>query len=184
MATLERHLVVWNGLVGLPGVSVMYGTPGGSLHSELTTFFTALVSAFPIPMTWQIPNNGDTIDDASGTLNGTWSDGTTQNIAATGSSPHAAGCGAYVNWRTGAIVGGRRLKGRTFLAPIQSALYQSDGTIATVTLGVLQSAASALAASGELVIWHRPQLSGPGSSSVALAATVPDQVTSLRSRRR
>ena len=184
MATIERHLVNWGGLTGLPGVSVFYGTTGGSLHSDLTTFFTALVSAFPIPLTWNIPQNGDTIDDVTGTLNGTWSSGVAANIAASGSSPHAAGCGAYVNWRTSSIVAGRRLMGRTYLAPLQSALYQSDGTIATVTLGVLQSAASALAAAGALRVWHRPSPSAAGSSALVIAATVPDQVTSLRSRRR
>jgi len=184
MADIERIVVAWTGVAGLPGVSVFYGDLAGSANADIKTFFTAIGGLFPVGLTWSIPGNGDLINDATGVLSGTWVNGAGGGtVAASGAAQHASGVGAYVNWRTGAVVGTRRLMGRTFLAPLMNSVYDSSGNIVTANLTTLQTAASALVTAGSTVIWHRPN-GAAGSSHQPVAATVPDQVTSLKTRRR
>ena len=185
MADIWRIPVVWSGLTGLPGVSVMYGNPGGSAVADIKAFFNAIKALFPSGLSWAVPVAGDTIDPTTGTLTGGWADAGGGTVSSTGSGIWAAGTGAYVTWGTTLIVGGRRLKGRTFLCPIFGSAFQSDGTILDAYVVTIQAAADALVAGGDLVVWHRP--SSPGSSDggsiTATSAQVHDKVTSLRSRR-
>lgn len=183
MTIIERIPVLWAGAVGLPGVSVFYGELGASANADIKTFFTAVVAMFPSGLTWTIPNTGDTIEDSTGALSSSWVNVAGGTVAATNASAYAAGCGAYVNWNTGSVVNGRRLKGRTFMAPLVTAMYDA-GTITNANLVVLQAAATALVAAGSTVVWHRPGPLGAGSSANPSAAVCPDQVTSLRTRRR
>jgi hypothetical protein len=184
MTSIERIKVVWQGAVGLPGVSVFHGTLGASANADVKTFFTALVGSFPSGLTWTVPSTGDVINDTNGALVGTWVNAGGGTVAATNASAYAAGTGAYVNWNTGIVVGGRRLAGRTFLAPIVTALYDA-GTITNVNLAAIQTAATALATAGNTLVWHRNHIGlSDGSSSAIVSASVPDQVTSLRTRRR
>lgn len=186
MATIRRCLVTWSGLGALPGVSVFYAPSGVDPTGDIADFFDGIKGLVPTGCQWQVPNGGDELDDATGTLLGSWSGAGNATIAATGGTGgYPAGVGAYVKWSTAAVVGGRRLKGRTFICPLWSGAYDSSGTIATATLSNLVTEAVALAASGSLVIWHRPSSGGSGgSSSGVTGADVPDQVTSLRTRRR
>jgi hypothetical protein len=184
MTTINRHVVTWSGATGLPGVSVFYATGGTDPTGDLVTFFGAIKSLFAPGVSWAILNSGDTIDDTTGTINGGWT-GTGGNVVvSTGAGAYAAGVGCYINWSTGAIVGGRRLKGRTFLCPLLSNQYDTNGTIVNTSLATIATPATALVATGKMRIWHRPVSGVGGSSALMTAATLPDQVTSLRSRRR
>lgn len=184
--SLHRVEVVWNGLTGLPGLSVFYGANGSLLVADLNTFFTAIKGQFPNGLTWQTPSSGDIIDEVTGVLEGEWSGGAASSIVGSGgiSANYAAGVGAYINWGTATVTNGRRLKGRTFITNLLGSVYDPTGTIQTTTLTALQSAANALVSGGNLRIWHRPQGGGGGGFGAVTSATVPDQVTSLRTRRR
>jgi hypothetical protein len=166
-------------------VSIFFSQFGTDVTVELGTYFQAIKAIFPSAVSWNIPSSGDVIDEVTGQITGAWTGGTAASIAATAAGTYAAGTGCYVRWQTGGIVGGRRVKGRTFLVPISGGLYQSDGTIADATLATLNTAANTLAATGKLNIWHRPTNSGSndGSSHLVTGASGPDRVTSLRSRR-
>lgn len=185
MASLWRIPVVWSGLGGLPGVSVFYGAPAGSLVSDLKTYFTGLVTSCPSGLSWQIPTSGDVIDDATGTLTGGWTDSGGGVVSATGTGAYAAGTGFFTRWQSNIIVNGRRLRGRTFIAPITAANFQSDGTILNSSVVTYQTLADALITGADLMIWHRPTNPGgtDGESHNATSAQVVDRVTSLRSRR-
>lgn len=185
MATLRRIPVAWTGISALPGVSVFYAASATDAGANLATFFNAIKAQFPSPLQWTVPTSGDLINDADGALTGAWTGGTGGTTSATGSGIYPAGTGAYVNWQTAGIVNSRRLKGRTFLAPLLGAVFTTSGQISTTTQTALQTAATALATSGNIVIWHRPSAPGlsNGASSVVTGALVPLQVTSLRSRR-
>jgi hypothetical protein len=186
MATIRRYRVLWGGLGALPGYSLFYASSGGALASDLVTFFNAIKSVMPTGLQWDVPISGDTLDDATGTINGGWTDVGGGVVAATASGAYAAGTGCYASWGTASIVGGRRLRGRTFICPIWGGSYDSSGTIATASLAVFSPAVSALATAGKMVVCHRPSPGAPasGSSSLVTSGVVPDQVTSLRSRRR
>ena len=185
MVDIRRCEVVWTGLSGLPGVSVFYSDSASDPTGSLATFFNAVKSECPSPLSWQIPTGGDTLDVATGTLTGSWTGTGGTTIAATGPTAHASGTGAFVRWDTPLIVAGRRLRGRTFIAPLASTKYDNDGSLSAACQGILQAAAVALAATGKIGVWHRPTTASPASGAFATAtnASCPDRVTSLRTRR-
>lgn len=185
MATIRKIPVQWGGLAALPGYSVFYSLGSADVTTDLATFFNVVKGLLPGAAQITIPPAGDTIDDATGALVGTWT-GTGTVIAGGGSSgAYAAGVGGYVVWNTGTVVGRRRLKGRTFLCPLVTGAYDSSGTLDNGNRAVIAGAASTLATAGKLVIWHRPAkiTHVGGSSALIVSGVVPDQVTSLRSRR-
>lgn len=195
MADLERCVVAWSGLLGLPGVSVFYkeASVGSSLPAALTTFFTAIKGHFPTALSWQIPNAGDVLNDVNGDLVGVWTDtgGTTVAGGATATQNYAAGVGYRVKWVTGDITHGRRCIGSTFLTSCTTEHYDSNGTIQNGSLGTVQTAANALVAAGVLSVWARPVEGSTnpgipdrnGASNTVLAAIVPDKVSWFRTRR-
>lgn len=105
-------------------------------------------------------------------------------VAATGSGVFANGVGARVVWSTGAVVGGRRVKGATFLVPLVSAAYDAQGTIEETRRQILISAANTLIVALQsgpcpLDVYSRENL----NTYNVLTATVPDKVAFLRTRR-
>ena len=182
---MRRLRVTWNGLGGLPGLSTFYYGVASPNVSDCVAFFTAIRGLFPSGLSWDIPSSGDELDDATGTLTGGWLGSGGATVTANGgNTPYAAGVGARVRWNTTSVVNGRRVRGATFLAPILAAQYDSSGTIAAAGQSTMQTAAAAYAASGVAKgIWHRPVGGSPGLYVAINDATVPDVITSLRSRR-
>ncbi len=185
MASVRRVPVVWNGLPGLPGLSVFYTDAADDVTTELGTFFNAIKGSFVSPLSWSIPSSGDEIDSTTGTLTGTWSGGTAANIGASGGGVYPAGTGGMIRWRTQFIRNGRKAQGRTFLTGIMGSQYDTDGTILAASITTWQGAASTLVTAAKLHLWCRP--SAPGASDgqfpLITAGQAVDKVTSLRSRR-
>jgi hypothetical protein len=185
MADLRKVLVTWNGATGLPGLSVFYTLAADDVTTNLGTFFTAIKGLFPTGMTWSIPAAGDQISDNSGQLTGGWVGGTAATVTCTGVTKYAAGTGSFVQWGTAIIVNNRRLKGRTFLAPLSNDQYDTDGTILTASVTTLNTALGTLVGAGKLRVFHRPPrhtFSG-GTSAVITSGVCADKTTSLRTRR-
>lgn len=183
--TMRKVPVAWTTGIGGTGVSVFYSGETDDLTTNLATFFNAIKSSFPNAVTWTIPAAGDKINDEDGALAGAWVGGTGATITGTGGSgAYVAGTGAYVRWVTGAVVGRRKLQGRTFLCPLMITSFDAFGTINDTEKTAMQNAATTLAATDKLIIWHRPSPGGSdGTNRLVLAGVVPDKVTSLRSRR-
>lgn len=190
MANLDRVRIGWAGpgVVG-PGVSTFYFPAGGGAAGQaaLKTFFTAIQSAFPnTAITWTFPAGGETINAANGALVGAWSGATPSSLTAAASNPDwLAGVGARIAWNTDAVSRGRRVRGSTFLVPLNGSASSSDGTIVNTYVTSLQTAATALVTGADHTIWSRPSAPGlsDGGSSTVTSATVPDRVSWLRSRR-
>lgn len=183
---MERIRVEWNGLTGLPGVSTFYADPTvPTAYAAVREFFLDIRDFFPSTLTWSFPANGDLIEDTTGALAGTWS--TTSGAPVTGAGPstvHAAGVGCRVRWQTAGVSdSNRRITGSTFLTALVSAYFDADGTINSTALATIQTAADTLVGDASLRIWSRPTGGSGGGSYLVTAATVPDRVTSLRSRR-
>lgn len=154
--------------------------------TDITDFFDDISDYFPSALSWTIPSSGDSIEDASGAIDGFWSTtggGTVQGTGG-GGAAFPNGVGLRVRWRTAGINNGRRVVGSTFLTSLLGSAFDTNGTIGSAALGAVQASADLLAASGALLIWSRPD---PGStngfSSAVTSAEVPDRVTALRSRR-
>jgi hypothetical protein len=92
-----------------------------------------------------------------------------------------------VTWTTATFVHGRRLKGRTFLVPLESGCFAPDGSLDDGTRTLLQAAVDTLVTSGEdhFVIWHRPTTVGgsDGLTGDVVAGTIRDRGAVLTSRR-
>lgn len=152
--------------------------------------FGAFMGNFPSGLTLTIPGAGDTIEDTTGELVGSWSTGNSVQTTGGGVATAAAGVGACVTWTTGGIVTGasgraHRLRGRTFLVPLSTAAYQNDGTLSDTAYAALQAFGPALMGVGPLAIWHRPTTKGgtDGNSYAVLSAKARDKVAYLSSRR-
>lgn len=151
--------------------------------------FQAAANRFQGGVTLTFPSSGDTIDDTTGDLVGSWTSADGGQVTTTGDPNAAGGVGACIGWTTGGIVSGtkgpRRLRGRTFLVPLHAGCYQADGTLDTAVLASLQTLADAIRGAGGLAVWHRPSTatSSDGTSYGVLSARVRDHVAFLSSRR-
>ena len=189
MARIERVNCAWQSWPGAPGVSTFYmasTAPPQATVDAIRAFFNALVTYLPSGLTITVPPSGDGIDDTNGAILGSWSVGTPPAVVTgTSGSAYAGNAGGVVHWTTTTVVNNRRVRGRTFLVPLTSSAFQTDGSIATAALTAIQTAAAGLitTAADDLVVWHRPTNFAQGSSAVINGTRVPDLAVSLRSRR-
>lgn len=193
MTTLNRLVIAWSGtcVVG-SAVTVLHFDGSDNAAPPVAAVKAAFASGailFPSSLTMTFPNSGDQIDDTDGSLTGVWTStgGGTVNGSSAGAT--AAGVGACVGWTTGGIVTGtkgpRKLRGRTFLVPLTTAAYDTDGTITSSSMVALNTLAAAIQSSGPLAIWHRPStpVATDGNSYGVISNKVRDKVAFLSSRR-
>ena len=186
MTDLQRIRVELTGGPGLPGVSTFYSEVAvPSAVADVAAFYDAIKANMPTSVSARILSSGDIIDDADGSLVGSWSEGSDTVVTGTSGVAYGAGSGVAVQWNTNGIRNGRRVRGRTFLVPLTADVLQTDGTVANSARAGIETAANTLAGGGQLYVWSRPGVGGSpaGASNLILSATVPDRVTALRSRR-
>jgi hypothetical protein len=185
MTTMRRLRVTWDGLGALPGLSTFYYGVASPNVADVVTMFNAFKVGFPTTLTITVPSAGDEIDDVTGQLTGAWTGTGGGTIVGTSSVPqYASGVGALVTWGTGVIHNGRRVKGRTFVAPLTTNSFDSAGLISTSTKSVLQAAVNAYVASGVAKgVWSRGRGENDGLYCAINSGTVASRVTALRSRR-
>lgn len=173
------------GVVG-PSVMTLYEDAAvAGLPAAVVTFLNAIKNSFPDDVTFVVPGGGDTFDAATGTLNGTWSDGGGGSVTGTDAGSFQLGAGFRIKWGTAGIVNGRRVKGTTFMVPAASVLFGTDGRITSASLASLSAALTTYlaAVSTKQVIWSRPIPGRAGSIHQVTTATIPSIPTALRSRR-
>lgn len=181
MTTVHQMRISWTGLKGLPGVSTFYcQAPVATVMPKIRTFFESLVGVLPSGLTITYPTTGSDVDTATGDVIGTWSAAGNSATLGTATGSYAAPAGAAITWHTGLYLGGRELRGRTFIVPMALAAYQTDGTLFDSTRSAMLSSANTLATSiDSIAVWSR---SG-GAYSPVTSATISDKVAVLRSRR-
>lgn len=190
MTTLHRVVVQWSGpQVKGAAVNVLHfsGSDSGAPPvAGVVSAYRGIQGILPQGVRVTIPGVGDSINDTTGELIGTWAVGGGDFVDGITSTPNAAaGVGACVTWLTGGIINGRRLRGRTFLVPLHVSAYDGDGTLATAAAVSVQNFGTNLMAAGPLAVWHRPTTVGgsDGNSYGVTAARARDHVAYLGSRR-
>lgn len=187
----------WDGFSGAPGYTNLHfllaDTPTGTQLSETSakvrTFFDAWKTLLPNIVQIGFPSEIEQFDTASGELEGSFAITAGATVQGTGGSAvFSSVVGACVNWKTDAVVNGRKLRGRTFMVPLQSLpSFDTTGSLGVAALITMRAAATALVndTSGmPFVVWHRPSPGGTdGASGTVVAATVNDMTAVLRSRR-
>lgn len=187
MANIQRIRVTLTGAQGLPGVSTFYALSGPNAVTDLQTFYTALVTFFPANVDILVEGSGETIDESTGDAVGSWSTAQPAGINATGAGGYAAPVGLLVSWITGIFVGGRRVRGHTFLVPMVNSKFDPDGQSTSAAASTIETAANALIAAhaGNMLVYHRETAEGAadGTGVAMTSALVSRKATVLRSRR-
>lgn len=183
----------YNGFTGAPGwIRMKFLGPltVADANTAAANFRTFLQTAF----TYMPTGSSITCDSAAALYDDAGSQVgeitlTAVPAAVTGSSgaAYAGGSGAVVNWTTGAFHLGRKVRGRTFLVPLTSGAFQTDGTLLSAAQGALQAGAAAFATSSPTPAVFSQKDNGAGGVSsltaVVTGATIPDRSAILRSRR-
>lgn len=198
MTTVYRVTALWTGFQGAPGYSrfsfqdLIDPTSRNAAGAAVRTMFNDLQAVFPDEVRINVQPTIQEYDMATGVLTGESSMTTTPGTAAgTAAGAYAAGAGFFVTWNTGVIFNGRRLKGRTFFVPA-AACFDTDGSLDTTSLALIQTKANALVATAgaNLCVWGKlwntdvtPAVQIGGALAPADSATVKDQASSLRTRR-
>lgn len=158
--------------------------------TKLNTFITSLRNHIPGTVSLQRLSDVEEIHPNTGTLIGVW--GTASSTANSGALPStekwAAPVGGVISWTTAGIRNGRRVRGRTFLVPLGSSVFDVDGTIGTTPLNGINALAAALrggSSSTQFAVWARPTAPGAsdGDAWPVLGHRVPDMAAVLTSRR-
>lgn len=189
MAGLDRVRVEWSGdAVEGGGVTTMYALAGdgASLSDALGTFFGSVAGYFPnSKVLWVLPTSGEVIESTNGQATGTWSGGAGGSVpSASPNASFAAGVGARIRWETSVFSNGRRVRGSTFLVPLRSDVYDTDGTLISTVASGIQTAVNTLFAAAPPVVFSRPSPGGSdGGYATTSAGVLLDKVSWLRSRR-
>lgn len=170
-----------------PGLTTFYFANGSPTNapSVVTNFFDMVKNLVATGVTWTIPDGGDLIEESSGALTGTWSGDAGGTVNSNRAEQWAQGVGARIRWMTGAIRGGRRVAGTTFIVPLGSGAFQGASGLTEATRNTLQTAAEALVANADwnLLVWSRPRPGLNGQGVPVTMPEVPDAVAWLRSRK-
>jgi len=194
VAHLDRGIVHWSGGQIGSGVSVFYAIPGSGLMPMIRTFFEAIKIDIANVITLTYDSGGDTIESTNGNLVGSWSGTSLTATTGGGGGFNSAPTGGVVDWLTNTIFPAtkptgapHRGRGHTFIVPIATNSYDSDGTLNNTTVSRWKTAADALVASaaGGMVIYHRHTAPGAtdGTYGPVVDTKVRDRVAVLTSRR-
>jgi hypothetical protein len=197
VAEIRRVKVRWEGFPGGPGLGTHYLSETTVAYPALVNFYSVIKSRILINTTLHIESGGDIIDDSNGELTGTWGTPSDNPIVGTGTGDYAGPVGMMINWSTGVIRDGHRLRGKTFLVPCSPLVFDGNGGVDVVDrTSINTQITNALTSmAGGLVIWHRPKFAKveapgtgtavvrPGSSAPVTAGSISAKAVVLRSRR-
>lgn len=188
MTAILRLRVGWNGsgVIG-PGVSTFYSaaTSPAALRAAVSDFFTPFLPNIPATVNLVIPPTGEELEDSTGEVTDVWSDGSPILKVGIDTGAFAAGVGCRIQWATNGVTNNRRVRGSTYIVPLGSGAYDSNGTLHSTVVGYANLAANDLIADlvGGLVVWTRPINDAGGKIQTVTAGSCPDRVSWLRSRR-
>jgi len=198
-----RLTATWSGAAIGQGVTTLAVGSGSSwtqaqvdsARSSLNTFFSGVQGYLPDDVTIQIPSSQMLVDELDGELVGEFTGGSPISArVGTGATEFANGVGASIQWNTDQFAAGRRVRGRTFLVPLVTGIFDVDGTLDAAFVTALTSAASGLrtnlsGVNGGLQVWSRPRAATEalpartGALFPVVSATVKDKASWLRTRR-
>ena len=200
-SAIGQMRVTWAGFPGGPGVSTFYfghsgvgavtSTDATNAALNLQAFFNAIKATIPTSINVSWDGIAELVYDGDGELAGSLTYTIPGSITGTGAAAYSGASGAAATWLTATIRNGRVLRGRTFIVPMSTVVYDTDGTITSTQLTTLRAAATALVASQAganpwgFLVWGRPRGVGASDGTAALvtSSAIKDKVAILSSRR-
>jgi len=186
MATLYRLGTDWSGggVFGGGRSTLYFDTDGGSAQQAATaaaTFWGAVDAFVCNTARWDLDPEVQMIDEATGSIVSTdfvTPAGATGTDASAQLPPTVQG---LIQWRTGTVVSGRVLRGRTFIPAAPEGQNDASGIPSAAYTAALDTAATALMndANCQLAIYSKTH----GVSGLVTDVTVWNKWASLRSRR-
>lgn len=200
MASILRVRAQWSGFQGAPGFNLFHfgafdsegfvAADSQSAVDRTRTFFNSIANSLPSQVSITVLGDVDVLEPGSGSLQEVHS--VTAPAVVTGTAistaAFASAVGAVIGWRTNQVRNGRRIRGRSFMVPLTSGAFETNGTLNSSHITSIGAAASTLRTStgnAHLGVWARPTAPGAtdGEWAIASAHTVPDMGAVLRSRR-
>lgn len=186
-------VVVWSGANGLPGyskfraVTSLSSTQLNAFAANVMAFFSAIKALVPAIVTFTMQPGASVHEDDGTLINEATITSLPAPVVCTGSGAYSAASGILVLWNTGAVNGGKKVRGRTYLVPVSTTVLQADGTIVDAQRTVVQTAANTLVgATPAPAINSRARASNPLATNATVqvvSAVVSDKQVVLRSRR-
>jgi hypothetical protein len=199
MGRILRIKINWTGFIGSPGYTNLYFEPipegdpitqatVDAAHLKVQTWMIAVKPFLPTNVQITVDSQVAELDESTGEIQTFWTIAAPTLQTGTMAGSYTAGAGLCITWSTGGVRKGRRVRGRTFLAPLGGANYEADGTLNNANLGALRGAATTLAADSNgvrLVIYARTPgaIIPDGGAYDVTAASINDKVAFLTSRR-
>ena len=185
--TILRIRSTWQNWPGAPGITDFYSRDltAATYVPIVRAFFNAIVGALPTGLTVQTSGSCDEINEVNGQLTGSQTTTTPAPVVGTGSGAYAGPSGVCINWQTAGVIAGKRVRGRTFIVPVNATQYDSGGTLTPAAITLFSGAANGLITSGagQFVVFARPRAFTGGQAHAITGSSVPDLVAVLRSRR-
>jgi hypothetical protein len=186
-----RHRWIWTGGTIGTGYTAFHAVGGAEQYfaDQAYAFMSQVCgtgASSAIPNGIKVTPDGfvDILDAATGSL--VTSVGITAPSVINGGSggSYAAPGGVCINWSTGGVVGGKRVRGRTFIVPLNSSKYDTQGTLDdSYRTSAIAAAFAYRTGTHQPVVWHRPKAGAGGSVHVITGSGVRDRVSLLTSRR-
>jgi hypothetical protein len=180
-----RTTTTMTGVTGAPYFSQMHFT--GSTQTEadgaaaaVRAFWAAIVASMVSPLAIQVDAEVVYFDVGTGNPLGVFATSTAALSATGAGEPLPWATQALVRWRTGFFVGGREVRGRTFI-PALTEGHNTAGRPVSALLTILNGAASALIADGSSqLLTYSPAHS---ATAPVVTGTAWTEWAQLRSRR-
>jgi hypothetical protein len=184
--------VNWQNFPGAPGwtrikfFGALDAAGAQTAANNFKSFLNGFASFIPTGVTLAFLPTAEVYND-SGVLTDVVPIGSVPAIT-TGSATgkYVGGSGCVIHWITGAIHLGGKVRGRTFMVPLASSAFDTNGTLDNTALLSIKGAAEAFAATTpKLAVSSKKPPDGSGGNLTAQVSTavVNDKAALLRSRR-
>lgn len=195
MSVMVRIQTIWSGYQGAPGYTNMYFLSDGDAAAaanaagpRVRTFWDSIKALINVDVLLDVQRAYQVIESTNGNIT---ADGlltaSPAQVVGTGTGTYAAPVGAAISWETGLYnSSGHKIRGRSYIVPLNGGAMQNDGTLADATITTLESAAATLVGTSPvLLVWTRPSTptSSDGTARTVFSAAVHDRAAVLRSRR-
>lgn len=162
---LQEYVVRWAGARVGAGASVFhFQSVAGSaaaqpLANAVRAMFFSLIAAFPDDISFSFDSEVRELSEA-GALLAAYPITAPPTTGGSSSAAFASGTGLMVRHNTGVILGGKRVRGRTFMVPVSSASFTTNGDVLASTVSAFNAAFATLitAANGvgaPFSVWSR-----------------------------